>query len=174
MEYLTAPWREIYVRKLCRRERGCVLCAALRSRDDRRARILYRGKHNFVVLNAYPYTPGHLMIAPLRHSADLERASKPALTEMSEILRISLKALKRRYRPQGFNIGMNLGKAAGAGVTGHYHLHVVCRWEGDSNFLPLTGGTKVFIEDLETTYERLRPLFPNAASQRKRDSGRRP
>lgn len=159
MEFLTAPWREVYVRKLCGRTKGCVLCAALNQKDDRRAHILHRGAYNFIILNKFPYTPGHLMIAPLRHTAHFEKASRPAAEEMAGLLKLCLQVLGVRYRPQGFNVGMNLGKSAGAGVTEHYHLHVVCRWEGDSNFMPLVGGTKVFLEDLDATYDRLRPLF---------------
>lgn len=166
MEYLTAPWREAYVRKLCRPERGCVLCAASKAADDRKAMVLHRGADNFVLLNKYPYTPGHLMIAPLRHRALFEKEDKKASAEMAEMLKLCLRVLRRRYRPQGFNVGMNLGKAAGAGVTGHFHLHVICRWEGDSNFMPLAGGTRVFIEDLETAYDRLRPLFRSPARRK--------
>jgi len=173
MEFLTAPWREAYVRKLCRRSRSCVLCAALRKKDDEQAYILRRGFHNFVILNKFPYTPGHLMIAPFRHLARFEKAAKPAAEELADMLRQCLVVLGSHFRPQGFNVGMNLGKSAGAGVTDHYHLHVVCRWEGDSNFMPLVGGTKIFIEDLDTTYARLRPLF-QALDRRGKDKRERP
>jgi ATP adenylyltransferase len=159
MEYLAAPWRETYVRKLAGQEKGCIFCKALNLKDDRRARILWRGHHNFILLNKFPYTPGHLMIAPLEHVALFDRASKPASDEMSDLQKVCLRVLRRQYRPQGFNSGMNLGRAAGAGVIDHYHLHVICRWAGDSNFMPLVAGAKVTIEGLETTYRRLRPLF---------------
>jgi ATP adenylyltransferase len=163
MEYLTAPWREAYVRGLCRRARGCVLCSASRAADERKALVLHRGAHHVVLLNKFPYTPGHLMIAPLRHRARFEKEDKKVSAELAEMLKLCLRVLRRGYRPQGFNVGMNLGKAAGAGVTGHYHLHVICRWEGDSNFMPLAGGTRVFIETLQTAYNRLRPLFRTLA-----------
>jgi ATP adenylyltransferase len=158
MRYLTAPWREGYVRKALAMK-NCVFCGALKCSDDRRAAVLLRGRRNFVMLNRYPYTPGHLMIAPCRHTADFTRARPEEIAEMGELLRTSLRILAACYEPHGFNTGMNLGRSAGAGVAGHYHLHVIPRWTGDSNFMPLVGGTRVFIEDLDTTYARLRPLF---------------
>jgi ATP adenylyltransferase len=164
--YLTAPWREAYVRNVFKMK-GCIFCQALRSQDDLKALILYRGQHNFIILNKYPYTPGHLMIAPYRHLARIEAASREATEEMMELLKMSLKLLRRRYRPHGFNLGMNLGQCAGAGVVGHYHLHLIPRWSGDANFMPLVAQTKVVIEDLETTFNRLYPLFQKEASRRK-------
>jgi ATP adenylyltransferase len=146
--------------------RGCVFCRALKVRDDRSAHILYRGKYNFVLLNKFPYTPGHLMIAPFRHTASFDRVGKEASAEMASLLQLSLKILKKSVRPHGFNAGMNLGQSAGAGVVHHYHLHVIPRWHGDSNFMPLVSQTRVLIEDLDSTYDRLLPLF--------RREGRRP
>lgn len=158
MEYISAPWRGPYVRQVCRM-RGCIFCRALKVRDDRAAHILYRGKYNFVLLNKFPYTPGHLMIAPFRHTAAFDRAGKEASAEMASLLQLSLKILKKSNRPHGFNAGMNLGQSAGAGVVDHYHLHVIPRWHGDSNFMPLVSQTRVLIEDLDSTYDRLLPLF---------------
>ncbi len=158
MRYLTAPWRAAYVREALDMK-TCIFCDALKSRDDRSAAVLYRGRRNFILLNRYPYTPGHLMIAPRRHLADIAGARPGEGAELFELLRMALRVLGAAYRPHGFNTGMNLGKSAGAGVAGHYHLHVIPRWTGDSNFMPLVGGTRVFIEDLEQTYDRLRPLF---------------
>jgi ATP adenylyltransferase len=165
MEYISAPWRGPYVRQVYRM-RGCVFCRALKVRDDRSAHILYRGKYNFVLLNKFPYTPGHLMIAPFRHTASFDRVGKEASAEMASLLQLSLKILKKSVRPHGFNAGMNLGQSAGAGVVHHYHLHVIPRWHGDSNFMPLVSQTRVLIEDLDSTYDRLLPLF--------RREGRRP
>jgi ATP adenylyltransferase len=165
MEYISAPWRGPYVRQVYRM-RGCVFCRALKVRDDRSAHILYRGKYNFVLLNKCPYTPGHLMIAPFRHTASFDRVGKEASAEMASLLQLSLKILKKSVRPHGFNAGMNLGQSAGAGVVHHYHLHVIPRWHGDSNFMPLVSQTRVLIEDLDSTYDRLLPLF--------RREGRRP
>jgi ATP adenylyltransferase len=166
MRYLAAPWRADYVRR-GPTGRRCFLCAALEA-DDPAAAVLFRGRHNIVVLNRYPYTPGHLMIAPRRHIADFTKATAAERNEMAELLQRALRVLERACRPQGFNTGMNLGASAGAGVTGHYHLHVVPRWTGDSNFMPLVGGTRVFIEDLDTTYQKLRPLFDEERRRRPR------
>jgi ATP adenylyltransferase len=167
MRYLTAPWRAAYVRKAWTMK-NCVFCDALKAGDDRKAAVLYRGRRNVIMLNRYPYTPGHLMIAPSRHVADFEKARPEERDELAELLQVALRVLRAHYRPHGFNMGMNLGHSAGAGVTGHYHLHVIPRWTGDSNFMPLVGGTRVFIEDLETTYARLRPLFDRERKRRKR------
>jgi ATP adenylyltransferase len=163
MEYISAPWREAYVKKVCRM-RGCVFCRALRMKDDRAACILLRGRHNFIILNKFPYNPGHLMIAPYRHTASLERAPKETSDELAELLKLSLRVLKKSYRPQGFNAGLNLGRSAGAGVVHHYHLHVIPRWQGDSNFMPLVSRTRVVMEDLESAYRRLCPLFQRAGA----------
>jgi len=167
MRYLTAPWRAAYVRKALS-VRGCIFCDALEAGDDREAAVLCRSRRAFVMLNRYPYTPGHLMIAPGRHVADLTRARADEGAELFALLQASLRVLDAAYGPQGFNTGMNLGRSAGAGVAGHLHLHVVPRWTGDSNFMPLVGGTRVFIEDLDTTYERLRPLFDRERQRIKR------
>jgi len=172
--YIAAPWRGEYVRGLDRPSRGCLFCRAAKARDDDAVHVLFRGRHNFVLLNKYPYTVGHLLIAPYRHAASCEYASKPATDELADLLKLCLKDLRRAYRPHGFNVGMNLGGSAGAGISGHYHLHVVCRWTGDSNFMPLVGRTRVFIEDLDTTYARLRPLFAAGPKPRRRAARRRP
>ncbi|MFQ6109117.1 MAG: HIT domain-containing protein [Candidatus Aminicenantales bacterium] len=166
MEYITAPWREEYVKKLLKMDE-CIFCQALKLKDDRKAFILFRGQHNFIMLNKYPYTPGHLMIAPYRHTASFERAKKEVSDEMSDLLKLSLRILKRNYCPHGFNTGMNLGQSAGAGVSDHYHLHVIPRWTGDSNFMPIVGKTRVVIEDLRTTYKRLLPLFQKGKTTEK-------
>jgi len=158
MEYIAAPWREAYIRKASK-ETGCIFCRAARAKDEAEDHVLDRGRLAFVLMNKYPYLPGHLMIAPYRHSARYERASKDLTEEMTQLLQRSLRVLQRHYRPQGFNTGMNLGRSAGAGVADHFHLHVVPRWTGDSNFMPIIGRTKVVVEDLDTTYSRLVPLF---------------
>ncbi len=161
MEYIFAPWRKEYVRKVSKMNE-CIFCRAIQMKNDRNAFILYRGKNNFIVLNKYPYTPGHLMIAPYRHLSSFERAKKESTDEMADLLKLSLSILKKKYRPHGFNTGMNLGNSAGAGVADHYHLHVIPRWIGDSNFMPLVGKTKVVIEDIATTYAQLLPSFQRA------------
>lgn len=158
MEYIPTPWREEYIRKICKMS-DCIFCQALKLKNDKKAFILFRGSHNFIVLNRYPYTPAHLMIAPYKHLASFEQAEKESTDEMVDLLKLSLKILRKKYRPHGFNTGMNLGRSAGAGIADHYHLHVILRWTGDSNFMPIVGKTKTMIEDLETTYNRLYPLF---------------
>ena len=175
MRYISAPWRADYVRRSSA-VKGCIFCDALRAGDDRTATVLLRGRHNFILLNRFPYNPGHLMIAPTRHLADFAAARPAERTELAELQAAALRVLQQAYRPQGFNTGMNLGQSAGAGITGHYHLHIIPRWTGDSNFMPLVGGTRVFIEDLDTTYQKLRPLFDREQRRRGRrgPAARRP
>ena len=167
MRYISAPWRADYVRKALSMKR-CIFCEALKSRDDRSATVLYRGRRNFLLLNRYPYTPGHLLIAPKRHVADFADARLDERAELADLLQVALRVLRASYAPHGFNTGMNLGQSAGAGVTGHYHLHVVPRWTGDANFMPLVGATRVFIEDLDATFKKLRPLFDKEKARRER------
>jgi len=161
MEYIFAPWRKEYVRKISEMSE-CIFCRALKMKDDKKAFILYRAEKNFIVLNKYPYTPGHLMIAPYDHLSSFDRAKKESTDEMADLLKLSLRILRKQYRPHGFNAGMNLGNSAGAGVADHFHLHVIPRWTGDSNFMALVGKTKVVIEDVETTYSQLLPSFQRA------------
>jgi ATP adenylyltransferase len=161
MKYIFAPWRKEYVRKISKMTE-CIFCRALKMKDDKKAFILYRAEKNFIVLNKYPYTPGHLMIAPYGHLSSFDRAKKELTDEMTDLLKLSLRILRKKYRPHGFNTGMNLGNSAGAGVANHYHLHVIPRWTGDSNFMALVNKTKVVIEDVETTYVQLLPLFQRA------------
>jgi len=158
MRYITAPWRAAYVRNI-RAQKGCAFCRAAESLDDAAAHVLFRGRRVFVLLNKYPYQPGHLMIAPFEHTAAFEDAPRTVTAEMSALLQRALKVLRIAYEPHGFNTGMNLGRSAGAGIISHFHLHAVPRWTGDSNFMPIVGRTKVVLEDLDTTYARLRPLF---------------
>lgn len=167
MRYISAPWRADYVRKALSMKR-CIFCEALKSRDDRSATVLYRGRRNFLLLNRYPYTPGHLLIAPKRHVADFADARLDERAELADLLQVAIRVLRTSYAPHGFNTGMNLGQSAGAGVAGHYHLHVVPRWTGDANFMPLVGATRVFIEDLDATFKKLRPLFDKEQARRER------
>ncbi|MGD2294323.1 MAG: HIT domain-containing protein [Candidatus Aminicenantes bacterium] len=158
MDYIFTPWREEYVRNVFKMN-DCIFCRALEMDNDREAYILYRGMLNFVMLNKYPYTPGHLMIAPYKHLDSVEKATREASHELGDLLQMSLKILRANYKPHGFNAGMNIGQSAGAGIIDHYHLHIIPRWTGDSNFMPLVGKTKLFIEDLDSTYSRLSLLF---------------
>jgi ATP adenylyltransferase len=134
---------------------SCVFCAALAVGDDRRALILQRGDRAFLILNAFPYASGHLMAVILRHVAALEDATADELLECMTLIQRAVRALQVAYKPDGFNVGANQGRAAGAGVVGHLHLHVVPRWNGDANFMPVIGETKVLPEALDTTYDRL-------------------
>lgn len=133
----------------------CIFCRASADTEDEKNLVLLRGEHSFVILNAYPYTTGHLMIAPYAHLATLEKASSEILLEMMQIAQKCLRALKKDYRPNGFNLGFNLGRSAGAGVEGHFHLHIVPRWEGDTNFMAVIGNVRVMPEKLKETYRRL-------------------
>jgi ATP adenylyltransferase len=154
MEYITAPWREKYVKEVFKMKE-CIFCQAQKQKNDKDCFILFRGDHNFILLNKYPYTPGHLMVAPYKHLDSIELVDKKSSEEMMELLKKCLRILREQYKPHGFNTGMNIGHSAGAGVADHYHLHVIPRWIGDSNFMPLVGKTKVVLEDLHTTYDEL-------------------
>jgi ATP adenylyltransferase len=140
-------------------QEGCLFCEKLALGDDEKALILTRTEQAFAILNAYPYNPGHLMVAPTRHVGEFEDLKPDELAVIDELLQRSINALKESSTPDGFNVGMNLGRVAGAGVPGHLHWHVVPRWNGDTNFMPVVGQTKVLPELLAETYARLRPLF---------------
>lgn len=157
MDFLWSPWRFQYV-STAESSPGCVFCEAPR-REDESVFILYRARENFIIMNLFPYTTAHLMIAPYRHLASLADAPKPTTDEMMDLAKWCQTILEEVYHPQGFNLGMNLGRVAGAGVADHFHLHVVPRWVGDTNFTTVIGETRVLPEDLPTTYRRLRKLF---------------
>ena len=127
--------------------------------DDEKHLIVYRGVHNFVVLNRYPYTSGHVMVVPFAHVALLSAVTEPAATEMMQLMRAAERHLREAYRPDGLNIGMNIGESAGAGIAGHVHMHVLPRWSGDSNFMTTIGETRILPEDLSVTWQRLRDAF---------------
>lgn len=156
MERLFAPWREAYVTG-GEKAPGCVLCRAQESGAD--SLVVTTGPLNFVVMNLYPYTSGHLMIAPRRHVGSLAEATLEELTEMMALARKIESVFRDAYAPDGINIGMNLGKAAGAGVADHIHLHAVPRWAGDANFMTAIAGTRVIVEDPQKACERLRAHF---------------
>jgi len=155
MDYLWTPWRFTYVTDAAKNDR-CIFCDLLALGDDSKALIVLRGAKNFVVLNRFPYTSGHVMIVPFAHIADLSSCNAETLSELMQLARRVQLALASAYNPEGYNLGMNLGRCAGAGVTGHLHLHVLPRWSGDSNFMTVTAETRVQPEDLSTTYQKLR------------------
>jgi ATP adenylyltransferase len=163
VDRLYTPWRFDYIKGASGEKTGrgdaCVFCSIASREDDEATFILHRARLNFVVLNIYPYTGGHLMIVPFEHTADFANLSADTSSEMMELAKRAQAALEETYRPHGFNLGMNLGQAAGAGVTDHLHLHVLPRWSGDANFMTTVGDTRVIPEDLKTTYEKLRGRF---------------
>lgn len=164
MEVLWSPWRYDYIKSGSGEEgadsTSCVFCSLLDDpRSDESKFIVHRGRLNFVVLNIYPYISGHLLIVPYEHVADLDAAEKATTDEMMDLAKRCQSILRLVYNPQGFNLGINLGRAAGAGIAGHVHMHVLPRWQGDSNFMSSIGGTRVIPEDLATTYTKLRAHF---------------
>jgi ATP adenylyltransferase len=154
MEYLWAPWRMEYIQRAT--ESGCILCQKPREDNDEANLILYRGQHNFIILNAFPYNPGHLMVAPYRHIANLQDLSNEEALELFDIIKKGLGLLKEVMKPTGLNIGLNVGTVAGAGIADHVHTHIVPRWQGDTNFMPVLSDTKVMSEALSATYQKLR------------------
>jgi ATP adenylyltransferase len=151
-----------YIRAAKEGPEGCIFCELPAMGDDARARILARKGGAFAVLNAFPYSPGHLMVAPFRHVGELEEVTPEELADVDRLLQRAVRALKEEMEPHGFNLGMNLGRVAGAGIPDHLHWHVVPRWSGDTNFMPVIGETKVVPELLEETYRRLAPRFAPA------------
>lgn len=158
-ERLWAPWRLEYIKKARKGKGECIFVELPRQSDDRKNLILHRGEHAFVMLNAFPYTNGHLMVAPYLHTADLADLSDEEHLEVGHLIRDSVRWLTAAYEPDGFNIGMNLGVAAGAGIADHLHWHVVPRWQGDTNFMPVVGDVRVLPESLEETYDRLHAII---------------
>lgn len=160
MERLWSPWRMDYMSTAAEKNStGCIFCDHLAARDDDAAHILFRGPHSFVLLNAFPYNTGHLMVAPLRHAGDVSELDETERSELFDLTCRSVEIIRSAMGAEGFNTGMNLGAAGGAGIPGHLHMHVVPRWNGDTNFMPVTGNTKVLPEMLADTYAKLKPLF---------------
>jgi ATP adenylyltransferase len=156
MDYIWTPWRYQYMKDVTSgRQPECIFCDALARKNDAETLIVHRGAKAFVILNRFPYTSGHVMIVPYAHVADLHLCGAEALSEMMQLAQRVEKALLENYKPDGMNLGMNLGRAAGAGVVGHLHLHALPRWMGDSNFMTVAGETRILAEDLAITFERL-------------------
>ena len=158
MKHLWSPWRMTYIEGN-KKEEGCVFCNAQAQTDSAENLIAFRGKHSYVILNRFPYTSGHLMVIPFNHVATIEGLDSDIRAEMMELTSRCTTELGRIYKPQGFNVGINMGEAAGAGVLGHVHIHIVPRWAGDTNFMSAVGETRVLPESLEQTYERVRAAF---------------
>jgi len=155
MDHVFTPWRYQYVANAAK-EDGCIFCSMLAEKDDVKTLIVARGAKNFVVLNRYPYTAGHVMVVPCAHVAELSTVEAETLSEMMLLAQRVQRALAATYKPEGYNLGMNLGRSAGAGVASHLHLHILPRWTGDTNFMTTTGETRHIPEDLAVTYEKLR------------------
>jgi ATP adenylyltransferase len=155
MDYLWTPWRYAYV-STAEKSSGCVFCNAAKEKDDAKTWIVHRAQHNFVILNAYPYTPGHVMVVPYAHLDELQKLPADAANEMMALSQRMESVLRELYRPDGINLGMNIGKAAGAGIAGHIHMHVLPRWVADSNFMSVVAETRVLPETLDETWKRMR------------------
>jgi ATP adenylyltransferase len=168
MDYLWSPWRYRYHLEAKRTDESCIFCdMAAETCDgcDERNLIIHRGAHNFVVLNRYPYTSGHLMIVPFAHTARLIDVEDATDSEMMQLMRAAEGHLRDVYRPDGLNLGMNVGQSAGAGIAGHVHMHVLPRWSGDANFMTTIGETRVLPEDLSVTWKRLNEAFRKAPGE---------
>ena len=159
MNYLWSPWRMEYIESNNNKEAGCVFCNAQARTDSAENLIAHRGERAYVILNRFPYTSGHLMVNPFEHKPNLEELDSATRAEMMELTSRCTTVLKNIYKSQGFNIGVNIGEAGGAGVLGHVHIHIVPRWKGDTNFISTIGGTRVLPEALDVTYMRVKAAF---------------
>ena len=159
MDRLWAPWRMQYIQGIDKKDEGCVFCTKPSEKNDRENLILHRGHSSFVVMNLYPYNNGHLMVIPYAHTSDILSIDPEASSEIWKLLCLCKLVLTKAFKPDGFNIGMNLGRSAGAGIDQHVHLHIVPRWNGDTNFIPVLSETKVISQTLHETYDALRIHF---------------
>ena len=162
MDRLWAPWRMQYIQGIDKDD-GCIFCTKPQESDDRKNLILYRGERCFVLMNLFPYNNGHLMIVPYVHTSDILMLDPQSSSEMWELLCLSKKVLSLAIKPDAFNVGMNIGRVAGAGIDQHIHLHIVPRWNGDTNFMPVIGETKVISQGLWDSYDSLLPHFKSMA-----------
>ncbi len=159
MEYLWAPWRSTYM-EAKKIKSACIFCVAAQNpADDRKTLVVHRGEHCFIILNRYPYTSGHLMIVPYDHVSKLTAGSAVSISEMMELARQAEQVLEALYHPEGLNMGMNFGAAAGAGIIQHIHLHMLPRWSGDANFMTTVSNTRIIPEALNDTYEKVSRAF---------------
>ena len=156
MDRIWATWRMAYISDKKHKYEGCIFCDFPKAGDDKEYKILHRGKFAYIIMNAYPYSNGHLMVIPYRHTNDFTSLSEEEATEIMALGQLAIKALKKAYNPDGFNVGWNLGEVAGAGIAQHIHMHVVPRWNGDTNFMPVIGDVRVIPEDLAVGYEKIK------------------
>ena len=159
MDHLWAPWRMEYILESQDPNPVCIFCSKPAEKNDAKNLIAYRSQYCFVMLNKFPYNNGHLMIIPFKHEADLTRVSDEVMIDLHHTLGLAIKVLQQVMSPHGLNIGINLGRTAGAGIEDHLHYHLVPRWNGDTNFMPILAGTKVLSEALNTTWEKLSRAF---------------
>ena len=156
MDVLYAPWRYTYIKSTVEKEpRECIFCIAPKKPEDE-SLVLYKGRYSYIIMNLYPYNTGHVMVVPYRHVADIADLTTDELTEMMELVKLSTIVIRKVLKPHGFNIGINIGRVAGAGIDKHVHVHVVPRWNGDTNFMPVIAGVKVISQDVRETYKALR------------------
>lgn len=154
MDRLWAPWRMNYIKE-GKKEQGCVFCLAASAETDRERYVVYRGSHAFIIMNLYPYNNGHVMVTPVRHVGSVEDLSDEEMLETMKLIKLAIKAITSAMKPDGFNIGANLGKSAGAGIEDHVHFHIVPRWRGDTNFMTIVSDTRVLPETIDETYEKI-------------------
>lgn len=152
-----APWRADFI--LSKKEKGCIFCNRLKRKDSVKNLIVYRGNENFVILNKFPYNPGHALIVPKRHIGQLDKLTEEESNEFFSLTRLTVGMIEKALKPQSFNIGMNLGRASGAGIPEHLHMHVVPRWNGDTNFMPVIGKTRVVSIGLDGIYDAIKKEF---------------
>ncbi|OWJ55224.1 HIT family protein [Pyrodictium delaneyi] len=156
MDVLYAPWRYTYIKSTVEKEpQECIFCIAPKKPEDE-SLVLYKGRYSYIIMNLYPYNTGHVMVVPYRHIADIADLTIDELTEMMELVKLSMIVIRKVLKPHGFNIGINIGRVAGAGIDKHVHIHVVPRWNGDTNFMPVIAGVKVISQDVRETYKALR------------------
>jgi ATP adenylyltransferase len=163
MKKLWAPWRMAYIAGINGKDGACVFCKKQKEKNDRENLILYRGEKCLVIMNLFPYNNGHLMVVPAAHAADIDALDRSTSGELWDLVCLSRKALLMAFHPDGFNIGMNLGRTAGAGIDTHLHVHIVPRWNGDTNFMPVLDDTKVVSQALVDSYDALLPAFRSTA-----------
>ncbi len=159
MKYLWAPWRMTYI--LDNKQKGCIFCKKPKEKKDKENLIIYRGQYSCVMMNRFPYNNGHLMVFPKRHCPEFEELTDREFHELFMLIKSSIRVLKDQLHPHGFNIGMNIGKVGGAGFDKHVHFHIVPRWTGDTNFMPVLCETKIIPEYLEATYQKIYSVFKN-------------
>ncbi len=159
MNNLWTPWRYKYI--ISEKEKECVFCRAAETENESESGVLYKGKNSIVILNRYPYSNGHLMIAPAKHFSSPEESSNDELLEIFSLMKSTMAILREEYNPDGINVGMNVGTAAGAGIGDHYHLHIVPRWTGDTNFMSVVADTRLIPQSLEEIWNSLKPRFEN-------------